>query len=113
MFEIKVVIPGLEELAVAINNLAGAKSAEPKKVTKKEEKKVTTEPEEKKPEEELPRAEGEVIYTLEQVRAKMTELSRAGKAKAVKDILTSLDASNLSSLDPAKYAEAMEKAGAL
>jgi hypothetical protein len=62
---------------------------------------------------ELPKAEGEIVYTLEQVRAKLTELSRTGKAKAVKQLLNNLGADNVSSLNPSKYTEAMEKAGIL
>lgn len=66
-----------------------------------EEKPVKEEPE------EVPQ------YTQEQVRAKLTELSRAGKAKAVKQLLTDAGATNVTSLDPSKYAEVMQKAGDL
>lgn len=54
-----------------------------------------------------------VTYTLEQVRAKLTELTRSGKQKEVKAILTFVKAANLTSVDPKDYATVMEKAGAL
>ena len=52
-------------------------------------------------------------YTLEEVRAKLAELTRSGKAKGVKELLNSFGAKNLTSLDPKHYAAVMEKAGAL
>ncbi len=57
--------------------------------------------------------EPEVTYNLTDVRAKLTELSRAGKTKEVKKLLTEAGASNVSSLDPSKYSEVMTKAGEL
>ena len=54
-----------------------------------------------------------MTYTLEEVRAKLAELTRAGKAKEVKELLNSFGAKNLTSLDPKHYAAVMEKAGAL
>lgn len=54
-----------------------------------------------------------MTYTLEEVRAKLAELTRSGKAKEVKELLNSFDAKNLTSLDPKHYAAVMEKAGAL
>lgn len=52
-------------------------------------------------------------YTLEEVRAAMAELTRKGKAKEVKAMLTSVGAKNLSGVDPKDYATLMEKAGAI
>lgn len=52
-------------------------------------------------------------YTLEEVRAKLTELSRVGKQKEVKGILDFFQAKNVTTLDPKDYAAVMEKAGAL
>lgn len=50
-------------------------------------------------------------YKLEEVRAELAKLTRAGKQKAVKELLTSFGAKNLSSVDPKDYAALMEKAG--
>jgi len=64
--------------------------------------------------EEVPFEGGTVMtYTLEEVRAKLAELTRSGKAKEVKELLNSFGAKNLTSLDPKHYAAVMEKAGAL
>lgn len=52
-------------------------------------------------------------YTLEQVRAKLTELSRNGKAKQVKAILDSFGAANVTALKEKDYTAVMEKAGAI
>jgi hypothetical protein len=50
-------------------------------------------------------------YKLEEVRAELAKLTRAGKQKEVKELLTSFGAKNLSSVDPKDYAALMEKAG--
>lgn len=55
----------------------------------------------------------EVTFTLEEVRAKLTELTRSGKQKEVKAILTSVKAKNLTAVDPKNYATVMKKAGEL
>ena len=49
-------------------------------------------------------------YTLEEVRAKLVQLTRTGKQKAVKALLTSFEAENISSVKPEDYAAVMEKA---
>lgn len=88
-------------------------------VKKEEVKKAEAKKEDPKPvvvkEEEIKQevSEEAVSYTLEQVRAKLTELSRAGKAKEVKKLLTDAGATNVSTLGPDKYAEVMQKAGEL
>jgi hypothetical protein len=41
--------------------------------------------------------------TLEEVRAELSKLSRAGKTSVVKQILAGFGASKLSEVDPAKY----------
>jgi len=64
------------------------------------------------PADEVP-FEEEKTYTLEEVRAELAKLTRAGKAKEVKELLNSFGAKNLTSLDPKHYAAVMEKAGAL
>lgn len=52
-------------------------------------------------------------YTLEEVRAELAKLTRSGKQKEVKEILTSFGAKNLSGVDAKDYAALMEKAGAI
>lgn len=65
-------------------------------------------------EEEVPFEKEETkTYTLEEVRAELAKLTRSGKQKEVKEILTSFGAKNLSSVDPKDYAALMEKAGAI
>jgi len=55
--------------------------------------------------------EGEVkSYTLEEVRAKLVQLTRTGKQKEVKALLTSFEAENISSVKVEDYAAVMEKA---
>lgn len=64
-------------------------------------------------EDEVPVEEETKTYTLEEIRAAMAELTRKGKAKDVKALLTSVGAKNLSGVDPKDYATLMEKAGAI
>jgi hypothetical protein len=115
-----------EEMIGFANKLVGGKT--PVEAAKKETK-VTKPAKEETPaqDEETQRAEDQpyteeapaqeeetvVTYTLEQVRAKLTQLTRSGKAKEVKAILTSVKAANLTSVDPKDYATVMEKAGDL
>ena len=53
--------------------------------------------------------------TLEEVRAELSKLSRAGKTSVVKQILAGVGASKLSEVDPSKYwvlmAQAQEENG--
>lgn len=58
-------------------------------------------------------AEETPTYTLEQVRAKLTELTRAGKQKEVKALITSFGAKNVTSIEEKDYAAVMKKAGEL
>lgn len=55
----------------------------------------------------------ETAYTLEEVRAKLAELQKAGKRAEVKELLGSFGVAKLSELPPAKYAVLMVKAGEL
>jgi hypothetical protein len=64
-------------------------------------------------EEQPPQEETAPTYTLEEVRAKLTALTRAGKQKEVRDILDHFKAKNVTALDPKDYAGVMEKAGAI
>jgi len=52
-------------------------------------------------------------YTLEEVRAELAKLTRAGKQKEVKELLKSFGANKLTDVDPKDYLALMEKAGAL
>lgn len=76
------------------------------------------------PKNTVAKVEGEVVdtpvqeentkeYTLEEVRAALSVLTRNGKQKEVKELLTSFGAKNLSSIDSKDYAAVMEKAGSL
>lgn len=65
-------------------------------------------------EEEVPFEEKPAkTYTLEEVRAELAKLTRAGKQKEVKELLKSFGASKLTEIDPKDYLALMEKAGAL
>ena len=124
--KIEVQFDSIDEMMGFAKQLVGGKTLPEavKKVTKavKEETPATDVIKEEAPEEEITPdieeeapagEETEVTYTLEQVRAKLTQLTRTGKAKEVKAILTSVKAANLTSVDPKDYATVMEKAGAL
>lgn len=65
-------------------------------------------------EDEVPFEGGTVMtYTLEEVRAELAKLTRAGKQKEVKELLAYFKAKNLSGVDPKDYAALMKKAGEL
>lgn len=105
-----------EMIAFAKVLLAGTNLGEPKKTDAKQETKIETPVKEDVIEntKELPLEEkSEKEYTLEEVRAALAELTRNGKQKQVKELLTSFGAKNLSGLDSKDYAAVMEKAGAL
>jgi hypothetical protein len=51
--------------------------------------------------------------TLQEVRLRLTQLSRAGKADAVKSLLKQHGATNVTELDPAHYAAVLAAGGAL
>lgn len=51
--------------------------------------------------------------TLEQVRAKLTELSQGGKAAEVKALITAMGAAKLTDVAADKYPEMLEKAASL
>lgn len=63
--------------------------------------------------EETGAGQEETAYTLEEVRAKLAELQKAGKRAEVKELLGSFGVAKLSELPPAKYAALMVKAGEL
>lgn len=115
-----------EMIAFARVLLAGQSSVPAKTAEKKErvlpsesETSMTSAPEGIQTEEDPvddaqpPQDEAAPTYTLEEVRAKLTALTRAGKQKEVRDILDSFKAKNVTALDPKDYAGVMEKAGAI
>lgn len=51
--------------------------------------------------------------SLEDVRAKLAEISRAGKAAEVKALMAELGAAKLSDIPPTQYQQLLEKASAL
>lgn len=116
--------PSLEEIAAAPPHVETAqKEVKPEPAPAKTPEKeaqpeqeppaaVKEEPEKPIKEEPKPSNEGPTI-SLEVVRGKLTALSRAGKQKEVKAILTELGAAKLSELPEEKYAEAIEKAEAV
>lgn len=55
----------------------------------------------------------ESAYTLEEVRAKLAKLQKAGKRAEVKEMLSSFGAAKLSEVPASKYAALMVKAGEL
>lgn len=75
---------------------------------KKEEKK-----EEMVKEEEVPPAEPETTYTLVEVRAKLSELTKNGKKAQVKELLNSFGVEKLVNIKEEDYPELMKKAGEL
>lgn len=52
-------------------------------------------------------------YTLEEVRARLADLNRAGKRVQVKELLSSFGVNKLSEIKEDQYSEVMEKAGEL
>lgn len=53
------------------------------------------------------------VFDLVAVRARLAELSKAGKADQVKALITEMGAAKLTDIAPERYAELMEKAGAV
>lgn len=82
-----------------------APKAEPDKA-KSDDKKVT------KPE-TTSESEKQPTYTLEQVRAKLADLARAGKQTEVKALLNKLGAKKLTEVPKEKYPELMKEAEAI
>ena len=110
---IKIDAPGLEgaihTLAQVLANYelpAGNQSEAavetPKAEIKKEEKPKT---ETKKEESKAEKTEDKQTISLEVVRAKLAELSQAGKQKEVKALITGFDAKKLTEVPEEKYPE--------
>jgi hypothetical protein len=97
------VVADLRSLANSIETFALGQQTEIKnEPTAKEKKaeKVNTSVEENQP-------------TLEELRAAMAEKNRDGHREAVKAIIQKFGVSNLSSMDPKYYAQAMKEVGEL
>ncbi|HUM60284.1 MAG TPA: hypothetical protein PLA31_02390 [Clostridia bacterium] len=62
------------------------------------------------PDEPKETAPAETGPTLEEVRAVLAEISRAGKTSEMKALLSEFGASRLSDVDPGQYGALMEKA---
>lgn len=121
------------ELSSALNNLAlamggrvitsaestkdEAKKATNSKADKKEKEKPQKDPEPEKTDEKPNDSEKSdepvepVVITLEEVRGKLAELTRAGKP--VKELINKFGASKLSEIPPEKFAEVLKEAEAL
>ncbi|WP_027628136.1 hypothetical protein [Ruminiclostridium cellobioparum] len=108
------------ELSSALNNLAlamGGRAITSAESTKDEAKKATNSKADKK-EKEKPQKDPEpektdepVVITLEEVRGKLAELTRAGKP--VKELINKFGASKLSEIPPEKFAEVLKEAEGL
>lgn len=86
---------------VAMKSTEELKEAQTENADVKEEIKAEVKP---------PVADGPPEITLEQVRAKLAELSKIGKQDQVKVLLVSYGAKKLSDVSKEKYAELLEKA---
>lgn len=95
----------------------GARQPEEKKLTKSQKKPEPEETVQQTPDTESDAApaveaeQEETAYTLEEVRAKLAGLQKAGKRAEVKELLSSFGVSKLSELPAARYADLMVKAG--
>lgn len=101
-----------EELIAAINKLAAAVSLNPAVVDQPVVVKNAPAKKAAKAESPAPAPEAKAI-TLEQVRAKLAEVSNAGKKNEVKELLTSYGVSKLTDLPAEKYSELLAEAEAL
>lgn len=126
-------ITGLEPVAEAINNLAkamGVPGGVTALVREKKAPAATDTPEGFEPAADIPfeeeksgegaapqeaetGAHQESAYTLEEVRAKLAELQKAGKRAEVKTLLGSFGATKLSEVPAERYTALMVKAGEL
>lgn len=120
---ITVTFESFEEMQAFAARVAGMEAKEKKAAPVKVERTASKEPvvKEETPEEvpevaakEEPVASKDVAeYKLEDVRAKLTELSKAGKRTQVKELLESFGSEKLKEIPAEKYGELMEKAGEL
>jgi hypothetical protein len=101
-----------QELIAAIEKLAAAVSLNPSVVDQPVAEKKAPAKKPAKVEAEVAAPETKAI-TLEQVRAKLAEVSNAGKKNEVKELLTSYGVSKLTDLPAEKYSELLAEAEAL
>ena len=85
----------------------------PKKAAQPEEQTAVSSEQTEETTGEEPAAEEAPDYKLEDVRAKLAELNKAGKCAQVKDLLAGFGVEKLSEIPAEKYSELMEKAGEL
>ena len=121
--QISVMFNDYEEMVAFANKLAtgatvveATKGSKAKDIVKKPTPSDAKEPITDTPKDvkdEVPFEEEEKTYTLEEVRAALAVVTRKGKQKEVKELLTSFGAKNLSGVDAKDYAALMEKAGAI
>ena len=111
-----VAAPGLVNTFHAAEKAEDKPKAEKKKLepAKAEPAKEAEEPAKEEPVKEEPVKEEPVKeYTLEDVRAKLGALQKAGHRDEVKAMLRSVGAEKLPEVDPKDYAALMQKAGEL
>jgi hypothetical protein len=88
-----------------------AEAPAPEPVTKK--RKAAVEPEAPAAETPAPAAEAPAAVTLEQVRAKLTELSQGGKKDDIKVLIAKFGGTKLTDLKAEQYADILAAAEAL
>lgn len=113
---ITVAFASLEEMKDFAAEVAGMTAGEVKQAAPKKEKAGKTAPEPPTEETDKKEPPAEVItpdYKLEDVRAKLAELNKAGKRTEVKGLLACFGAEKLSEVPAEKYGDLMEKAGGL
>lgn len=116
MKNITITFAGLEGLAAAIDNLAGAIQAQEALVVPEGTKPadpVFTAQTEAKTAKKKPPAAAKATVTAKEVRTKFTELARAGKRDELRDLLAEFGAENVSSLKESDYDEVYARLEAL
>lgn len=103
--------PGILEKAKVVTSAAEKQETKKKGKAAKEEP-APAEPEAQEQEESVAQ-EPEQEYTLEDVRAKLGALQKAGRREEVKALLKSVGADKLPEVDPKDYPVLMQKAGEL
>ena len=111
--KITLVVEGLEGIAKAVDNLAGAiqaqealvvpvgtEPADPNFIPKEDKPKTEKKPAAAKPAEPAKQAEPELPeISIEQIREKFISLARAGKREELKTLLADFDVENVSGLE--------------
>ena len=111
MSEIKitVVIPQLDVLITAIENLAGTTTGkEPVKSTETAKKPAVKSEPTPKPQENIPQSEPEKQYTIEEVRAVFMKCAKAHGKDEVKKILAELGVTKVTEIKQEDFAKAVK-----